>query len=155
MSDISTREQLLEALAIAMGVIERLGNDLNDTDAVSDMDEELVESINADIAYIRKILTGAEALQDVATEVKGQELRALWDSLPMYLPDRGREMSEMGIIAERLRKISQQVGRGYREAVFSVYAHLPQGQMYEDLARAADFIVLSSKAKPSQGDGNE
>lgn len=60
MSEQSTREELLEALALAMGVIERLGNDLNDTDAVSDMDEELVESVNADIAHIRKILERSE-----------------------------------------------------------------------------------------------
>lgn len=60
MSEISTREEILDALALAMGVIDRLGNELNETDAVSDMDEDIVESINADISRVRDILNRAD-----------------------------------------------------------------------------------------------
>lgn len=57
---VSTREDLLEALHLAMSVIENLGNYLNDTDLVSDMDESVTETVNDHIARIKLILQRAQ-----------------------------------------------------------------------------------------------
>jgi hypothetical protein len=54
-------------------------------------------------------------------------------------------MSDLIEISERLRKISQQKGIGYREAVFSVYAHLEKNQMYVDFAQASDALEARDK----------
>lgn len=46
----------------------------------------------------------------------------------------------MSELTDRLRKVCEGEGMGYREAIFSVYAHLPEFQMYLDFEAIANAL---------------